>query len=325
MAERATITQYSQLGVEAVKGTPVAATKRLLATSILPQQEAEIKRFRPYGLKFPTIAAVGREWASAAIEGFGSYTDLVYLLASLVGYADPVQQDATPAYKWTFTPDSDGEDTVKSYTVEYGGSVRGQRFAYGLVNSLEMSFSRDGVEISGEMIGQALEDNHAMSAAVDLDAVPILGRQLDVYLDDSSAGLGTTRLNRYLKGSFSYGDRFGPLWAVNSTASSFTSHVEREPKAEIKLVLEADAQGMELLATMRAGATKWLRIKAVGDEIATPYSYTFQLDAAVKVSEPLKHSDEDGVCAVEWTLTPVHDGTWGKAFTIDVINNLNAL
>jgi hypothetical protein len=43
------------------------------------------------------------------------------------------------------------------------------------------------------------------------------------------------------------------------------------------------------------------------------------------VSDVGNFSDEDGVYAIEWTFDMVHDGTWGKAFTVAVVNKVTAL
>lgn len=91
-------------------------------------------------------------------------------------------------------------------------------------------------------------------------------------------------------------------------------------------MLAADATGMDLLNTMRTGATKFIRILAVGEQIgAGPAHNTLTLDTAIKISDVSDYQNEDGIVAIEWTGTFVHDATWGKAFNVQVINSLSAL
>jgi len=38
-----------------------------------------------------------------------------------------------------------------------------------------------------------------------------------------------------------------------------------------------------------------------------------------------KFADEDGLYAIEWTFSVVHNATWGKAMSIEVINSIASL
>lgn len=327
MAERATLHQVVQLGVETTPGTAVAANRKLLATTIEPSIQADFKTFRPVGGKWPTVVALGKEWSEAKISAQANYTDVVYLLSSCLAYAAPVQQGATTAYKWTHTPGQSAEDAIKTYTVEWGSSVRAAKFAYGLVTEFGMTFDRDNVEFSGSMMGQAITDGIALTGSpTEIELKPILPAHLDVYLDTTSGGLGTTKLTRVLKGEFNISNRFGPLWAVNSAVSGFAAHVETEPACMLKLTVEADATGMGLLANARAGDKRFLRVKATSTELAgTGFPYSLTLDLCGEINEIGEFSDEDGVYAIEYTFNAIYDSAWAKAFTVDVINKLTTL
>ncbi len=51
----------------------------------------------------------------------------------------------------------------------------------------------------------------------------------------------------------------------------------------------------------------------------------FRHDMAVKVSNVADFADSGGVYAIEWELTLVEDGGWGKAHTATVTNLITAL
>lgn len=328
MTERSALTQGVQVGVEATPGTNVAANKKLISIGIEPSGQVDIQDFRPMGSKFRTTVVPNKEWVEADLSGVGSYSELLWLLAScLVNPAAPTTVDTT-ARLWTFEPAASAEDTVKTLTVEQGGVVRAHKFNYGLVSELGLNFSRDGVEVSGTMIGQRLSDGITMTATPTTPPeTPMLATDLDVYLDSTSVGLGTTKLTRVLSVEWSLGDRFNPVWVLNSANNSYVAHVESEPTFEITVVQEADAEGMQQLTQLRSGGTKFLRISAVSPTLAGAATAKYQLflDQAVKISDMGDFSNEDGVYAVEWQFTGVYDGGWGKALSAKLQNKETTL
>jgi hypothetical protein len=327
MAERATLTQGVQLGVESTPGTGVSADKKLTSTSIEIKTKADIKNFRPMGTKYSTTEVLGKEWTEFSITGMGSYNDTSYLLSSCLAYATPAQVGVTTAYLWTFAPSSSATDTVKTYTIEQGDATRAHKIAYGTISEIEYTFTRDSVDVKGTGIGQKLDDGITLTATpTSIAEKPILPTDVDIYLDSTSAGLGTTKLTRAVKCTVQVSDRFGPVWVLNSANSAFVSTVETEPKAEIKLLVEADTSGMAILTSMRDSSTQFMRIQATSaDDAGASTPYQLSWDAAVKVKDVGDFSDEEGIYAIEWTFDQVHDTTWGKAFTVNCTNTLTDL
>jgi hypothetical protein len=330
MPERSSLTQGVQVGIETVPGTNVAANKKFVSIGITPAVQMDPMEFRPMGSKYNTIVTPGKEWVEADIEGIGSYTELLWFFSSLIAAPGAPTTVDTSARKWAFESASSAEDTVKTMTVEQGGVVRAHKFNYGLVSELELTFNRDGVEVGGAMIGQRISDNITLTVTPTTPPqLPILPTDLDVWLDATSAGLGTTKLLRVLEATWTLGDRFNPVWVLNSTLPSFAAHVESEPNAQLKLLMEADAEGMTQLTQMRAGTTKYIRIKGTSPTLAGAVTepYSLMIDSACKVAEVGDFSDEDGVYAIEWTFDIVHDGSWGtgKAFHIDLVNKETTL
>jgi hypothetical protein len=324
MAEIASIYQIVNIGVESTSGTPVAANKRLSALMIEPQIKTDIKKYRGTGYKFPAVASLNKEWVEAALSGPITYTEIIYLLSSILGSATPVA--GTTDYTWTFSPDSDGADTPKTFTVEWGDATRALEFAYGLVNALTLSFSRDGAELSGTMLGQAIDDGITLTGSPTAIALmPVLPTQVAVSLADTAAGLAAASdLTRVVSAEWAMSDRYNPAYFLNAS-TDWTVHVEREPTLACKLKMEKDAAGMGLLTNMRAGATKFMRIEAIGSVITGIIPYTLEVDTACKIIGEPTFSEEDGVECIEWNMEAFHDATWGKATQIKVINTLSAL
>lgn len=327
MAERSSLNQNIQIGVEATPGTAVVATKRLQSIGIEPSVSVETSQFRPIGSKFNALSTLGKEWVEAAVTGRGTYTEIIYPLSSVISTA-VTSSPVAGATKWSFSPNTRDDDNPKTFTVEHGSAVRADRFTYGIVTEFGMSFSRDAIEVTGSMMGRAIQDGVTMTAAgvTSPPLVPILPTQVTCYLDNTAAGLGTTKLTRMISGEFSLGSRFGPVWVLDAANPSFVNHIETEPDLSCTLTLQADTQGMALLQTLREGQTKFLRIEAIGANIgATAEPYRFTLDLAIKISDTGGFSDADGVYAIEFSGLGVHDGTWGKALEINVVNELTAL
>lgn len=159
-----------------------------------------------------------------------------------------------------------------------------------------------------------------------VDLVPVTSPDVLVYIATSQAGLaGATALQRNFAVSLRLTNRFGPVWVLNGSRN-FATHVETAPDLSASLLVAADDEGMAQLPKMRAGDTVWLRIKATSQTMvagSTPYSMT--IDLATKITEAADYSDEDGVYAIEWTLTGVSDPTWGKAIQTTIVNDMSAL
>ena len=164
MPERATVFEITQLGVETTPGTTVAATKKLLATSIDPSIRSDNKTYRPKGARYTTVAIQNKEWVEATItQDVAVYTDTSYVLASLLGNPS-ISLVSSGVYLHEWDPLPYTPYTPKTFTVESGSYVRAMEFGYGLVTGVNMDFGRDGVSLGGTMIGQLLADGTALTA-----------------------------------------------------------------------------------------------------------------------------------------------------------------
>lgn len=323
MGEKASIFQGVQLGVESTHGTAIAANKKLLAVSITPSPKVEADAFRAKGNKYASFVTLNKEWAEAKVEGKLTYNEIVYLLSSLLSMPTPVQQAATTAYLWTFLSNTSAEDEGETFTVEQGDANSAWRVAGLRVSGLEFTFNRNEVTISGNAIGKSLETGVTLTATpTSLTPKPVLPGHLKFYMADTQAGLATaTALTRGFSLSWSLTDKIGNAWPVGQDSVT----VEKEPSASAKLKLAADTEGMGLITTMRAGSTKWIRVKAEGATIASTYKYTFQLDFPAQIKDVSEFSDEDNLYLVEYGMELVHDATWGKSFQLDVTTDVQTL
>jgi hypothetical protein len=328
MVEQAAITKAIQIGVETTPGTAVAAGKRLQSLNIDLEPDGNIEVFRPTGSKFAAVTAIGKEWTGLSIDGTPTYPELPYVFSSLFG-TPVITTDGTSGHRYAWDVDPFAPDTVKTLTIQKGDSNRAWRVAYGLIGELGFEFTRESISVDGSGIARNIEDGITMTASpTSLDLVPVLPKEVSVYLDDVAADFGTTKLLRALMASFTLGgDRFMGVWPLDAAQASFAAHVEGDPDAEASLRLATDAAGMALLPVMRDGSSKFLRIQAIGPVIAgaTPSAYELTIDLSVKVSDMLSFSDEDGLYAVEWPFEIVTDPTWGKALHVEIVTTAATL
>lgn len=332
MAERATIAQAAQIGVETVSGTAVAAARRLGSIGFTLAPAFETNPNRPMGQKYPNLHVLGKEWTGVTMEGAPAYPELPYLFSSLIsaGTVTQIMDGATPtgAYRWTFNSNAFGDDAPKTFTVEQGSASHASRAAGVIISDLTLNFSRSEVTLEGEGYGKAMDDDITMtSSPTQLAQIPVRPTELSVYADSTAAALGTTKLTRALSGSFTLGSRYSPLWVMDAAQASYVASVEAEPDLECTLMQVADDEGMAHLTSLRAGTTRFFRFEAVGPTIyaTTSVKHQLRIDIAAQVSDVDEPSDEDGVYAIDWTLGGVVDPTWGKAFSVEVITTTQSL
>lgn len=326
MAEIASIFQIVNIGVETTSGTPVSANKRLSALMIEPQIKTEHNKYRGSGYKFPSISSMSKEWVEADLSGPVTYTELVYLLSSVMGTATSITAGTTDQ-TWVFDMDIDGADTPKTYTVEWGDATRALEFAYGLVRDLTLSFSRESAELSGTMLGYAISDGITLtSSPTAIALLPAHPTELSVKFADAQASLtAASVLTRVVSMEWALTDRYNPAYFINSS-TSWTAAIEGEPKLAVKVKMEKDAAGMGLITQMRTGATKFIRIAGISTTMVTgAIPYSFQIDTACKVISEPTFSDEDGIACIEWEMEGFIDSTWGRTTQATVVNNLSSL
>jgi hypothetical protein len=332
MAHRASVNQQVQLGPEATPGTSVPAGKLIEAFNWAWGIKSSIKLFRPTGRKYSSTAEELTEMTEGKISGDMDYNAAMYVLNSVYGKVTPVLvAPSTTVYKSVFTPPLSGAANPQTYTLQQGDSVRADQMAYLLFTGWGYKIDRKSVvSVSGEFMGQLITDPATMTPTPTVvPLLPMPGKQANVYLDTTSAGIGVTQLVNFLSFDFTASGYYGALWFLNRANVSYSGHVDLPPKNEVKLLLEADAVGMSLLAHMQAGDTVYVRVDALGQVIDAPNSLNaeFKHDMALKVSNVSEFSDKDGLYAIEWTLEVVEDSAWGTgtAQIVTLTNTLSAL
>lgn len=320
----------SQLGVQSSFGTPVTATKKLLALGFEAKVQGGAGRvFRPAGQKFPSLVLpAGDELSTIAITGEACYDNLTYLLSPLLGYAAPVQQGATTAYKWTMSPNNTSGDTLKYYTLKQGPSGKCTRVADVLVNGATLKFTRKGIEVSGTALGKAIEDGQTLDAiGTTIDFTAILPSDVDVYMADSYAGLsGASALEDVSLVEWHLTGKYGTWWNLNSATASFAGLTELAPDAGGAVKFLYGATGIAERAKMRAGTKRWVQVKAISSvEAGTAYPYSLTLTFPAYWTTPGDAEDEEGAYVLGMNYSLVYDQGETIATDVELVNKLTGL
>jgi hypothetical protein len=172
MAERASVFETSQLGVEVTKGTTVPTTKRLLATGFMPHPVTPLTQFGKRSRWASKLrrsndrcsAAKSSTVVEADIKGTLAYNDIVYLASGILTAASLRPLRARPTRRrWNFTPTVTGPDSPVTYTVETGSVAGAERFSFGLVTDFSLRTSETEAAVTGKMLGQALVESITLS------------------------------------------------------------------------------------------------------------------------------------------------------------------
>jgi hypothetical protein len=311
MTDRASVTQALYLAAETAHGDGTQPDTIVNSFDITPGAHIDFQRHRPTGQKLESIIVPGKEWTEFDMTGLAMYSELHYLLACMFGPNQVTQpQTAGGVSTWKFILSARQPDEVLTLSWVSGDENIHEAFSYGLLTELNLNMSRDGIEIAGAGIGRALTtDNDIPHAPTSLPEVPIIPKEISVYLDDTYATLGDTKLSRALMLNQRIGNRHNPVWVLDAANPSFVAHVELAPDFMYELTVEADDEGMGILDHAREGDTLYLKTTADSPTdiptSATPYSY--ECEAAVKVAEVTKFEDRDGVYAIQYNLAAVYD------------------
>jgi hypothetical protein len=161
----------------------------------------------------------------------------------------------------------------------------------------------------------------------------LLPGHVSVYFADTQAGLDAAGAAvRNLAVTFNYNNKKAPLFVLNAThGNSYKEGVETPADIGVSFDVAADSEGEAFLETMRDGDIKFMRVEAVGAVIGTDMggtstaSYTFSGDFAFMINAAPSLDDMEGLYKNTYGGVIVEDSTWGKGYSISLINSLSAL
>lgn len=185
--------------------------------------------------------------------------------------------------------------------------------------------SIDDALLTGSTPAYTPTETTAGVALSELALKPISGKEWDIYVDDTAAGLGSTKLTRCYAASWRINELYGVQWPANTTLTSWAAHVDLAPTTEVRFTVQADAAGMGFRDNLQSGDKVFVRIEATGPIIEGAIPYLSRDDLAVEITGISPWSDNDGVYAIEYTGQIAHDSTWGGAAQFLRTNTVTAI
>lgn len=156
----------TQLGREEVVGSPASASKTLASLMFNFSPELDVKRYRASGKKVTTTSVLNRQWAIGNYEGALSYNELAFVLAGLVGGEQPVVV-GTGGFGWTFAPLTEGRNSPVNFTARRGDAEAATIAKAVQLKSLTIESSREEATLSGDLVGQAVDNTGALTELTD--------------------------------------------------------------------------------------------------------------------------------------------------------------
>jgi hypothetical protein len=330
MADRMFINQEINIGAETVAGTNVAAGKRITAFTWADGIMADVKDYQGTGRKYVDSQIEEKEWMEWDVSGDMDFNSILYIAAGVYGKVTPaLVGSSTTAYAWTFTPPIAGAASPQTYTIEQGDAVRAHKANFLMLSDFGYKLVRGSGDYSMTAKGfsRAIQDAIMLTASPTAIALsPAAPNMANIYLDTTSAGLGTTQLVTPLSFEYNHASVYGMFWALNRTQSSFTGYSDLKPKTTGKLKMEANAEGMAMLAYLQSQTTYYMRTDTLGPVIDGTHSINAEIkhDMAIKFGKPSKFEDDQGLFAIEWEFTVVEDPAWGTG-TAEIFTVTNLL
>lgn len=280
----ATINQVEQLGVEVTSGTsPVGGASRLLRhLQFAIDPDFKFSTFAGAGRRFDSVFMPTYESGMFKPSGPMSYTELIYLYSGLWG--TPVITTPTNgvlARQMAWAPKLTGGQGGVTYLFQRGDSNIAQSWNFGQLDGLDLTFDRSKCDISGGsgITWQTTVPITMTASPTPLTQMPIDPNQWNVYLDTSSALIGTTLLGAgtppagiAFSVKLSTKGWYAPVWALNRTFASFAGVVDAKQATILTMRVIPDASAAVYWAAARAGARMYLKLDALGLPVDNQYT-----------------------------------------------------
>lgn len=321
---RGTVNRQVQIGVETTPGTAVPANKSLPSLSLTLTRALETKEFRSQGYKPATASQIVKDFGTGSVSGPLNYTEIIYVLNSMVTGVITTPGGGTLSRDHTFTPAAIGADAFKTFTVQEGDTTAATQMANSIFAEFGVTTNLSTAEISGTMFGTSPTTSTLTGSPTSIALLPVNVREIDLYMDTTFAGIGTTKVTDTISATFNITNKYAMRWVLNTTNTSFKDVIETPPTLSFTFATEHNAQSRTLYDSLSTNPVKYMRLKATGPIIEAAITYKFQLDVGCRITAT-EQIDDDGVWGYRYDCTPQYTTTFPGAWAVVVTNTLTAL
>jgi len=331
------ILETIQVGKETVKGTGVAATRRVIGDGRY-QRIQDVYEFLDQNsgvfARVPRQGVVTRHASQIEVRGPLDFQQI--LLPLLSGMKGGVTGTGAGADKlWTFDPSTATPPALDAYTVEYTerspNDNAEMEFTYGITEELEITSSTDAMsEMRFRMFGRASADS-TMTAAL---TVPTLELAAPVrwgcFVDATFAGIGVTQILAQVYGfRWTYKNAVHPgFYLDNRTTLDFGTEEYGRPECELELDVVHDPATAALVQTQEAFKTaqtlQFIEMRLTGAVLGSTF-YLVKLQGAyyhMADSMQERGNDRDGNQTVRMHFGSAYDSVSASHVKAIITNNL---
>lgn len=321
---RGTVNRQVQIGVESTPGTAVPANKSLPSLNLTLTRALEKKEFRSQGFKPTTATQIIKDYGTGSASGPLNYTEIIYVLNSMVTGVITTPGGGTLSRDHTFTPAAIGADAFKTFTIQEGDTTAATQMANCIFAEFGVTTNLSTAEISGTILGTSPTTATLTGSPTAIALLPVNVREIDLFMDTTYAGIGATKITDAISASFNITNKYAMRWVLNTTNTSFKDIIETPPSLAFSWSTEHNAQSRTLYDSIATNPTKYMRIKATGPIIEAAITYKFQMDVGCQINAT-EQIDDDGVWGYRYDCTPIYTTTFPGAWAVVATNTLTAL
>lgn len=325
-----------QIGTEATKGTPVAASTiwRGPAPQIddarnvyFPDENIGNLPGKDRSITTQVDAVADFPEADATFEQLG------YILGSAIEAEAGVQDGTGSGYVYTFDPPVDSKPAlsyINSRTIETGDSEQAEEMEYSIVDTITIKGAMgQPVKVSSRWFGRQAQQT-TFTAALSLPSVEeILASKFKLYIDNAGGTIGTTQITgELLEFELSITSGWKPSYHGDGqlyfTLAKFT-----KPLMSLRLMFDHETNSIAEKELWRSETARLIRLIGEGSALTTSDTYsnkTAIFDFAGKWGrfEPIAQRD-DGISTVAATFNVRDNDTADFYSQFVLVNELTAL
>lgn len=306
--------------------TPATPTyQRLNDVGIRPAPQFVKDPFAPRGQLLPVLATLNDEFVQGAADGRLSYTGIGFVLSSLFGppvTTTPAGGTTSKQHVWTW--DGSTEPVPGSYTAQYGDAAFADLITGLFFNSLSFGGGRaDGLSFAATILAKALTEGQTLATgATNVPTKPMNAPDMDVFVDNTWAALGTTRMLQAYQAEVAIAERYARTMPINSSKSSDGLVQVADQQHTLGINFAVDAASKALFAAIRADTKKFARTQWTGPTIETAIKHLFQVDCCWLLTDTPGFADYNNLHAIRWNGRMAFDEVSGNGMKFTLVNTI---
>ena len=317
-----------QAGLETVRGTDIASTRKVYATGKMTKSIALIRPDEDRGTFIKNYrSSLGIVEAAFPVEGGCSFEDLAWWFQlALKGGVVGVVRGVT-AYDYVFTPSSTVDD-VKSATFEWGDNTQAFQMTYGMVESFEIEGSlNSNWKFTANVVGSDMATTTFTGAIGDRTVEDVSTYLSKLALGPAGAVPSTYMTARFIKFKISIKNTFSRKYFADGTSPALGGIGRGKREISTEMDFEGNAGTLAERGVWEAGTKRVARITATGNPITGstgPILKTVDIVLpgvwdAYEIGERATNTIFTATLMSEYDVTLAHD------FSATVTNGLSTL